>query len=260
MLEDDTDLTDQWQATRVRPIIEGTVGGIYDFRFTPDFGQGRTVIQDAYVTARFKPRVPAHRRQVQVAGRPRAPAVGERHPLRVARLPDQPRAEPRPRPAGRRQPARRPVSLRRRLRSTAATTARAARAFGDVDLNDDKEWAGAAVRAALRGVRQLRAARARHRHRRHLHRPGRHGGPAAAADLPHAGAGDVLPLPDRHDADARGRRAHAPRAAALLLRRQLRPARRVHGGVAGRRADHDGRRCATGTVDTTAWQLAATGS
>ena len=48
-------VTDTWQATRVRPIVEGTVGGIYDFRFTPDFGQGRTVIQDAYVTGRFKP-------------------------------------------------------------------------------------------------------------------------------------------------------------------------------------------------------------
>ena len=50
-------VVDTWQATRVRPILEGTVGGIYDFRFTPDFGQGRTVIQDAYVTARFKPEV-----------------------------------------------------------------------------------------------------------------------------------------------------------------------------------------------------------
>jgi phosphate-selective porin OprO/OprP len=55
MLDDETDVTDQWQATRVRPILEGTVGGIYDFRFTPDFGQGRTVIQDAYVTGRFRP-------------------------------------------------------------------------------------------------------------------------------------------------------------------------------------------------------------
>ena len=55
LADDDTDLTDQWQATRVRPILEGTVGGIYDFRFTPDFGQGRTVIQDAYVTGRFNP-------------------------------------------------------------------------------------------------------------------------------------------------------------------------------------------------------------
>ena len=46
---------DTFVATRVRPTIEGTFGSIYDFRFTPDFGQGRTVIQDAYVTARFKP-------------------------------------------------------------------------------------------------------------------------------------------------------------------------------------------------------------
>ena len=53
--EDPEGVKDTWQATRVRPIVEGTLGGIYDFRFTPDFGQGRTVIQDAYVTARFKP-------------------------------------------------------------------------------------------------------------------------------------------------------------------------------------------------------------
>jgi phosphate-selective porin OprO/OprP len=53
--DDPEGLSDTWQATRVRPILEGTLGGIYDFRFTPDFGQGRTVIQDAYVTARFKP-------------------------------------------------------------------------------------------------------------------------------------------------------------------------------------------------------------
>lgn len=53
--EDPGGVIDTWQATRVRPIFEGTLGGIYDFRFMPDFGQGRTVIQDAYVTARLKP-------------------------------------------------------------------------------------------------------------------------------------------------------------------------------------------------------------
>ncbi len=53
--DDPEGLKDSWQATRVRPIVEGTLGGIYDFRFTPDFGQGRTVIQDAYVTGRFDP-------------------------------------------------------------------------------------------------------------------------------------------------------------------------------------------------------------
>lgn len=54
---DPADVTDTWQATRIRPIVEGTLGGIYDFRFTPDFGQGRTVIQDAYVVGRFLPGV-----------------------------------------------------------------------------------------------------------------------------------------------------------------------------------------------------------
>ena len=41
--------------TRARPILEGTLGGIYDFKFMPDFGQGKAIIQDAYVTARFLP-------------------------------------------------------------------------------------------------------------------------------------------------------------------------------------------------------------
>jgi phosphate-selective porin OprO/OprP len=40
---------------RVRPILEGTVNNIYDFRLMPDFGQGKTVLFDAYVAARFKP-------------------------------------------------------------------------------------------------------------------------------------------------------------------------------------------------------------
>ncbi|HVY81537.1 MAG TPA: porin [Steroidobacteraceae bacterium] len=44
-----------WLLRRVRPIVEGTFAKYYDFRFTPDFGGGKTVVQDAYVTARFKP-------------------------------------------------------------------------------------------------------------------------------------------------------------------------------------------------------------
>lgn len=56
LLNDDApDTSDTFVVQRIRPIIEGTVGGIYDFRFTPDFGNGRTVIQDAYVVARFRP-------------------------------------------------------------------------------------------------------------------------------------------------------------------------------------------------------------
>jgi phosphate-selective porin OprO/OprP len=46
---------DTFLASRVRPTFEGTVAGIFDFRFMPDFGQGRTVIQDAWVNAKFAP-------------------------------------------------------------------------------------------------------------------------------------------------------------------------------------------------------------
>jgi phosphate-selective porin OprO/OprP len=52
---DEHGVIDTFQATRVRPTIDGTFAGIYDFRFMPDFGQGRTVIQDAWVRARFNP-------------------------------------------------------------------------------------------------------------------------------------------------------------------------------------------------------------
>ncbi|HTP40678.1 MAG TPA: porin [Steroidobacteraceae bacterium] len=38
-----------------RPIIDGTVGNLVDFRFTPDFAGGKTVIQDAYATVKFLP-------------------------------------------------------------------------------------------------------------------------------------------------------------------------------------------------------------
>ncbi|HEV7715235.1 MAG TPA: porin, partial [Steroidobacteraceae bacterium] len=44
-----------WLLRRVRPMVEGTFANIYDFRFTPDFGGGKAIVQDAYVTARFRP-------------------------------------------------------------------------------------------------------------------------------------------------------------------------------------------------------------
>jgi phosphate-selective porin OprO/OprP len=40
---------------RARPILSATVGTYYDFNITPDFGQGRVVIQDAYINARNIP-------------------------------------------------------------------------------------------------------------------------------------------------------------------------------------------------------------
>jgi phosphate-selective porin OprO/OprP len=46
---------DTFLLRRVRPILEGTVFKLFDFRFTPDFGGGTTVLQDAYVDARFHP-------------------------------------------------------------------------------------------------------------------------------------------------------------------------------------------------------------
>lgn len=46
---------DTWLLRRVRPTIEGTVGGVYDFRITPDFAGGRTIILDAYVSTKLRP-------------------------------------------------------------------------------------------------------------------------------------------------------------------------------------------------------------
>ena len=40
---------------RVRPTIEGTLFGKYDFRFTPDFAGGTATVVDAYIDARFDP-------------------------------------------------------------------------------------------------------------------------------------------------------------------------------------------------------------
>ena len=65
----DTNNTSGFDFRRIRPIIEGTVYGIYDFKFAPEFGENKTGtgtantgpfkgdsgIVDAYVDARFKP-------------------------------------------------------------------------------------------------------------------------------------------------------------------------------------------------------------
>jgi phosphate-selective porin OprO/OprP len=46
---------DTFTLRRVRPIFEGTVYKIFDFRLMPDFGQGTTTLYDAYLEARFSP-------------------------------------------------------------------------------------------------------------------------------------------------------------------------------------------------------------
>ena len=38
---------------RVRPILTGAVGQYYNFNITPDFGQGKTVLQDAYFNVTY---------------------------------------------------------------------------------------------------------------------------------------------------------------------------------------------------------------
>lgn len=40
---------------RIRPTIEGTVANKYDFRFTPEFGEAKAAVVDAYIDARFQP-------------------------------------------------------------------------------------------------------------------------------------------------------------------------------------------------------------
>jgi phosphate-selective porin OprO and OprP len=46
---------DTWLLRNVRPIVESTLNGIYDFRLVPEFGGGRTTILETYIAARFKP-------------------------------------------------------------------------------------------------------------------------------------------------------------------------------------------------------------
>ena len=53
--DDQRPATDTFTLRRVRPILEGTVYKIFDFRIMPDFGGGQTVLQDAYLEGRFNP-------------------------------------------------------------------------------------------------------------------------------------------------------------------------------------------------------------
>jgi phosphate-selective porin OprO/OprP len=44
-----------WLLRRVRPILQGTIGDILDFKLMPDFGGGKAIVQDAFVSARLRP-------------------------------------------------------------------------------------------------------------------------------------------------------------------------------------------------------------
>jgi phosphate-selective porin OprO and OprP len=47
--------TDSFYLRRARPILEGTLYKYFDFRLVPDFGEGRTVLQDAYLDVKYLP-------------------------------------------------------------------------------------------------------------------------------------------------------------------------------------------------------------
>lgn len=49
--------TNSFRIRRARPILEGTVFRYFDFRLMTDFGEGQTVLQDAYLDFRYWPQV-----------------------------------------------------------------------------------------------------------------------------------------------------------------------------------------------------------
>lgn len=49
--------TNSFRVRRARPILEGTVFRHFDFRLMTDFGEGQTVLQDAYLDFRYWPQV-----------------------------------------------------------------------------------------------------------------------------------------------------------------------------------------------------------
>jgi len=53
--DDERPANDTFLLRRIRPIIEGTLFKIFDFRIMPDFAQGQTVLFDGYLEGRFSP-------------------------------------------------------------------------------------------------------------------------------------------------------------------------------------------------------------
>lgn len=53
--DDQRPANDTFLLRRIRPIVEGTIFKIFDFRIMPDFAQGQTVLFDGYIEGRFSP-------------------------------------------------------------------------------------------------------------------------------------------------------------------------------------------------------------
>ncbi len=54
-LDDPLPIVNTFTIRKIRPTFTGRVGRYFDFKVMPDFGNGTTVIQDAYVDIRFSP-------------------------------------------------------------------------------------------------------------------------------------------------------------------------------------------------------------
>lgn len=132
--------SDSWRATRIRPTVEGTLYNFLDFRLMPDFGQGRNVIQDAWVTARFRP-------DFQVtAGKFKSP-VGLERLQSASDIRFQDRGYPTLLAPNRDLGLQVGGNLFRDVLTyqvaflNGSNDGGSSETFGDADVNDDKEWA-----------------------------------------------------------------------------------------------------------------------
>jgi phosphate-selective porin OprO/OprP len=55
-LDDPSPITNTFTIRKARPTFSGRVAKYFDFKVTPDFGNGTTVLQDAYFDMRFSPK------------------------------------------------------------------------------------------------------------------------------------------------------------------------------------------------------------
>ena len=227
-------IPDTFLVRRARPYIEGTLFGIVDYRLLTDFGQGTPQLLDACIELHPFPWLRLRAGRWRRAHRPRVAAVGLDDRARRALVRQRPNPAARHRRDAQRRRRRRHVQLpdrhlQRRARQRQRPRLRPAVVEG---LRRARLLPPAAPHAQgdAREPRPRRRRQLRHPQRRRRDQP---------AGLQIGRPADDLHLhPDRdrhpHDGRARHRRrparrgALAHRAAALLVRRSARPARRVH--------------------------------
>ena len=210
--DDAVPVTNTFFLRRARPILEATVGKYLEFRLQPDFGQGTTVLFDAYTDVKVSPALRRPGRQVQAAGRISSGC---------SRASDIVFAE---RALATNLAPNRDVGLQlsgdisqRRLRLAGRDLQRRARSR---QRRRRRERRQGLRRPRLPPAVQDRLARGPGRRRRR-HAPGierGHDGRAGARQLSHAGPADLLPL--RRAARPRRRTTCSPTAAARVSRRR----------------------------------------